>query len=172
MACILKVMVVENTIPLEQYLQTAFPGLDKEFRDGRLVDRPMPDYLHGRVQGVLFGLFFALRRQLLLFPCVETRLLLPGRRSLIPDVTVFQGTEPPRVPDSPPLVAIEVRSADDRLVDIQLKLEEYRDWGVPHVWLVDPRQRSLYVFDRRLQEVQSLEIAELGVRFGPEEIFD
>jgi Uma2 family endonuclease len=37
------------------------------------------------------------------------------------------------VPDTPPLIVVEILSPDDRLTEVREKLEEYRAWGVPHV---------------------------------------
>jgi Uma2 family endonuclease len=76
-----------------------------------------------------------------------------GRPFLIPDVAVFYPHEPGLVPDTPPLIAIEILSPDDRLTKVREKLEEYRAWGVPHVWLVDPHSRRLYSCDEGLREV-------------------
>ncbi len=47
MHAILKVMGVGTAIPIDQYLRTSFPDLDQEYRDGTLVERSPPDYLHG-----------------------------------------------------------------------------------------------------------------------------
>jgi Uma2 family endonuclease len=92
---------------------------------------------------------------------------------LIPDVAVFWPSAPALlVPDSPPLIAIEILSPDDRLTAVREKLQEYRAWGVPHVWLVDPHSRRLYTCDAGLTEVNSFSIPELNVMLGPVEIFD
>jgi hypothetical protein len=45
---------------------------------------------------------------------------------------VFHPREPGLVPDTPPLIAIEILSPDDLLTEVREKLEEYRAWGVPH----------------------------------------
>src|ERR1700679_1038378 len=97
------------------YLRTSFPNPDPEFRDGELVERTLPDYLHGKVQGLIFAFFAMLRRTLDVHPCVETRMRLGSNRYLIPDVAVFYPTEAERVPEAPPLVVIEVLSLDDRM---------------------------------------------------------
>ena len=165
-------MSVQTAIPLDEYLHSSFPGPDREFRDGELVARSMPDYLHGKCQLLLGGFFLARREQLRVYPCSETRIRLPGRRVLIPDVAVFHPVEPSGVPDSPPLVAVEILSPDDPLSEVRAKLEEYRAWGVPHVWLVDPHSRRLYSCEERLHEVESLKIGELGIEVGPPDIFD
>ena len=91
---------------------------------------------------------------------------------LIPDVAVFYQHEPERVPDTPPLVVAEVLSLDDRLTAVREKLEEYKAWGVPHVWLVDPHGKRLYRCEKGLTEVTSLQIPELGIELLPNRIFE
>lgn len=162
----------KTAIPVEEYLHTSFPGLDCEYRDGELVERSLPDYVHGRTQAVLCGFFGAARKELSIFPCVETRMKLREGLYLIPDVAVFWPSAPSNIPDSPPLIAIEVLSNDDHLTAVRDKLQEYRAWGVPHVWLIDPHSRRLYTCDTGLTEVNSFSIPELNITVGPAEIFD
>ena len=89
----------------------------------------------------------------------------------IPDAAVFLGSEPPAVPDTPPLVAIEILSADDRMPEVLDKLREYRAWGVPHIWLVDPESRWMYIYDDGLREVGSLKLPELDFELQPADVF-
>jgi Uma2 family endonuclease len=165
-------MGAKTAISVEQYLHTSFPDLDREYRDGELVERTLPDYLHGKTQALLVAFFAALRKTLPMFVCVETRMKIRTGLYSIPDVAVFYPTEPGRVPETPPLVAIEVLSLDDRLTAVREKLDEYRRWGVPHVWLVDPHSRRLYTCDAGLTEVSSLRIPELDIELRPEDIFE
>jgi Uma2 family endonuclease len=131
-------METNAAISVEEYLRTSFPGIDCEYRDGELVERSLPGYAHGRTQALL-GIFFqALPKQISVYTSVSTRMKMREGLYLIPDVSVFWPSEPIEVPDSPPLIAIEVLWTDDRLTAVREKLEEYRAWGVPHVWLVDP----------------------------------
>lgn len=167
----LNVMGVRTAISIDEYLHTSFPDLDREYRDGELVERSMPDYLHGRAQLRLGAFFLSLSERLPVHPCVETRMLLSAKRTLISDVAVFHPTEPSRVPDAPPLVTIEILSRDDRLSEVREKLQEYRAWGVPHVWLVDPHSRRLYTCEDRLIEVATLMIPELEIEVAPEDVF-
>jgi Uma2 family endonuclease len=164
-------MGVKTAMSVEEYLHTAFPDLDKEYRDGEIIDRSMPDYSHGKTQALLVAFFFALPDRLSLHPCVETRMRIRPSRYLIPDVAVFYPVEPSEVPVTPPLVAIEVLSPDDRMSDVREKLQEYRTWGVPHVWLIDPRLRRFYVSDPGLIEQSTLQIPELGIELTGKDIF-
>jgi Uma2 family endonuclease len=47
-------MGAKTAISVEQYLHTSFPDLDREYRDGELVERTLPDYLHGKTQACLW----------------------------------------------------------------------------------------------------------------------
>jgi Uma2 family endonuclease len=165
-------MGAKTAISAEEYLRTSFPDLDREYRDGELVERTLPDYIHGKTQAVLAALFLALRAKLALFPCVETRMRLRPKLILIPDVAVFYQNEPPNIPETPPLIAIEVLSVDDRMSAVRKKLDEYKNWGVPHVWLVDPHAKRLYTCDAGLVEVASLRVPELEIVLQPDQIFE
>ena len=165
-------MGTKAAFPVADYLRATFPGLDKEYWEGELVERSLPDWLHGRTQLLIGAFFLALGKTLSLWPSVETRVRIREGVFLIPDVAVFQGAKPELVPETPPLVAIEVLSPDDKLAKVRENLEEYRAWGVPHVWLVDPHSKRLYTCDPGLTEVTTLRIPTLGVELTPADIFE
>jgi Uma2 family endonuclease len=165
-------MESKAALSVEEYLHTSFPGLDKEYRDGELVERTLPDYPHGRTQLLLGAYFLELSKARSLFPCSETRMRLRPGIYLIPDIAVFHPVKPPRIPETPPLIAIEILSPDDRWNAVRDKLQEYRDWGVPHVWLVDPNAKRMYTCNGELHEVATLTIPELGIELKPANIFE
>jgi Uma2 family endonuclease len=166
-------MGVKTAASLDEYLRTSFPDLDREYRDGEIVERSLPDYLHSRTQALIAFFFEGLRKRISVFTCPELRLKLREGLILIPDVCVYW-PEPPvsRLPDTPPLVAIEIMSPDDRLTAVRDKLEEYRAWGVKHVWLVDPNSRRMYTCDAGLTEVATLRVAEIDAELTPGDIFE
>jgi Uma2 family endonuclease len=162
-----------TALSVEQYLATSFPDLDKEYWDGQLVERSLPDYLHAKTQTLLIAYFVALQKTRSVFTRPGLRLKIRPNLYLIPDVAVFHPTEPTvRYPDTPPLVAIEILSIDDKLNDVREKLEIYRGWGVPHVWLVDPHSKRMYTCDTGLMEVATLRIPELSIELTPSEVFE
>jgi Uma2 family endonuclease len=166
-------MEARAALSVEEYLRTSFPDLDKEYRDGELLERSVPDNLHSKTQAFLIAFFMALRKKLLVFPRPELRLKLRTGLYLIPDVSLFHPTDPTQaVPDAPPFVAIEILSSDDRQTKVREKLEEYRAWGVPHVWLVDPYSKRMYTCDAGLMEVPTLKIPELGIEVTSADIFE
>jgi Uma2 family endonuclease len=163
-------MAAKTAISEAEYLRTSFENPDREYRDGDLVERSMPTFRHGRTQANLCSTFDPRRSKFPLHPCVETRMRLRPGLYRIPDVAVFFGAESPDVP-TPPLVAIEILSPDDRMADILRKLEEYRVWGVRHIWLVDPQKRQLFAYDGSLNAAQSLRLPELDFDLTPASIF-
>ncbi len=166
-------MGTNTALSVEQYLATSFPDLDKEYWDGELVERSLPDNLHSKTQSLLSAYFVGFPKTRSMFPRSELRLKLRPDLILIPDVCVFHPTEPQdRYPDTPPFIAIEILSLDDKLKDVREKLEIYKTWGVPHVWLVDPHSRRMYTCDAGLTEVPTLRIPELNIELTPADAFD
>jgi Uma2 family endonuclease len=165
-------MGTRAALSVEEYLHTSFPDLDKEYRDGQLVERSLPNSLHGRTQALIGAFFITIGKVLSLWACSETRMKIRQGVYLIPDVAVFHLIKPALVPDTPPLVAIEILSPDDRLTEVRAKFEDYRTWGVPHVWLVDPDSKRLFTYDTDLREVPTLQIPELGVEMTPSDVFE
>jgi Uma2 family endonuclease len=166
-------MESKAALPVEEYLRTSFPDLDKEYRDGELVERSLPDYLHSKTQGLLIALFIALRKAFPVFVCPELRLRVRPGLFRIPDVCMFYPTEPQgRVPATPPLVAVEVLSLEDKMTKVRKKLAEYSAWGITHVWLVDPHSKHMYIWNAGLVEVSTLRIPELRFELTPADIFE
>jgi Uma2 family endonuclease len=166
-------MGTKAAISVEEYLHTSFPDLDKEYREGEIVERGLPDNLHSTTQALLISFFMAYRKTLGVYPRPELRLRLRERLFRIPDVSVFYPNAPTEaVPSTPPFIAIEIRSTDDRMSEVRAKLAEYRDWGVPHVWFVYPHAKKMFQFVDQLSQVSVLKLPELGIEVRAEDIFE
>ena len=165
-------MAAQTQISVEEYLRTSFDGPDREYVDGEIVERNVGDYRHSKAQRRLVTLFDRLADNLPLHPLPELRVKLAPKRYRVIDLAVFSGDEPTEdVPSSPPLIAIEILSPDDRFADVLEKFEDYRKWGVPHCWFVDPRSRKIYVYSAGLSEVPAFRIPEFDVEIPATEIF-
>jgi Uma2 family endonuclease len=86
-----------------------------------------------------------------------------------PDFALFE-RDPDELPESP-LLIVEIASPDDRLRDVEQKLEEYRAWGVAHVWFVEPELKKLYTYDRGLTNVAQLELPRFNLTITPADLF-
>ena len=68
-------------------------------------------------------------------------------RVRVPDVILYAGPMPEgRIATTPPHIAIEIVSPDDRVGDMQEKIDEYLAFGVPYVWIVNPPTRKAWVY--------------------------
>ena len=146
---------------------------EAEFADGKVVERAMPDRLHSKIQMRILMALGILAQSFPLYPYPELRLRLESRVFRVPDVSVFAGQDPKdNVPSSPPLLTIEILSKDDRHHDLMEKLEEYRVWGVPNIWVVDPHSKRLSMYTASgLQNVSSLALADYPFELTPAELF-
>jgi Uma2 family endonuclease len=157
-------MASKTLITAEHYLTARFER-EPEFVHGELVEKSLPNNHHSKTQQRLCVL---LDRVGCCRP--ELRMKLAEDLFRIPDFALFE-SDPEDVPSSPPLLAVEIASPDDRYRDIEQKLGEYRIWGVPHVWFVEPELKKLYTYDRGLVNVAQLELPQFGITITPEQLF-
>jgi Uma2 family endonuclease len=63
----------------------------------------------------------------------------------VPDVCVLRvGSPYEKIITHPPLIAIEIMSPEDTLRRAAAKALEYLEFGVEHVWVIDPQKRVAY----------------------------
>lgn len=133
-------------IALEEYLHTAYDP-DCEYVDGYLEERIVGHPEHGLVQMQL-GIWFFLHPEWNLRAISELRTRTKTTRIRLPDVAVVPNDQAllqyPRT--NPPFIAIEVLSPDDRLSRTIPRLTEFLAMGVRHVWLINPMERSAFIF--------------------------
>jgi Uma2 family endonuclease len=134
-------MATATRITIDQYLKTPFEP-DAEFVNGEVEERNVGEYEHSTVQ---FAIVEWLRRH---DKSWDTRSIQEQRTRLrsgnvrVPDVSVWKRDVPIEpVFSHPQLIAIEVLSPEDRQSRVQGKIEDYRQSGIPHIWIVDPVKR-------------------------------
>jgi Uma2 family endonuclease len=93
----------------------------------------------------LIAFFWSLRKQWNIQAVPEWRVQVAPTRFRIPDVCVILGQEEqaPILP-KPPFICIEVLSSEDRIPRVQQRISDYFAFGVPNVWVIDPRSRKGY----------------------------
>jgi Uma2 family endonuclease len=131
----------QTLVSVEAYLAGSFEGLDREFVDGRIVERGGGELEHSWLQGELILYFGSLRTTANLFALPEQRVQVKASRFRVPDVTVFAGKPRERILRTPPFLCIEIVSPEDRASQLQEKIDDYLSFGVPYVWIIDPRLR-------------------------------
>ena len=131
-------------ISMAEYLDMTYEP-DAEFVDGVVVDHNLGERPHSFVQT---NIAFVLRRDHpKLITAAELRVrTVRGRRVRIPDVCVMLQNPGTDVIEEPPFLCIEVISRRDEKRDLLEKLKEYATFGVPNIWVVDPRKKKAFVF--------------------------
>src|ERR1700733_11347945 len=132
-------------VSVEEYLRTSYADGDREYIDGRIVERNMGTFQHGDWQTEM--VIYLANHYPAIWRVVECRVQVKATRFRVLDITCGRGPKP-QVPiiTEPPFLVIEVLSPDDRTDDIQEKIDDYLSFGVPFVWVVNPRTRRGYVY--------------------------
>ncbi len=119
-------------VPVEEYLHASYEGPDREYLDGEVVERNMGELPHALVQGVLIQKLGAVGTGLQLRVGPEIRIQISPTRFRVADVAVWlAGDIGKRIPTVPPFLVAEIPSAEDGLVRLQPKIQEYLAHGVP-----------------------------------------
>jgi Uma2 family endonuclease len=138
-------MDATTLVSVEEYLRTSFPDADREYVDGRIVERNVGEVDHSDVQSSILH-YLRTRYKKQVWAGVEVRVQVKKNRFRIPDVTVMAGSKPAeRIIRKPPAVAVEVLSPDDRAGDLEEKINDYLAFGIPYVWVINPETRRAYI---------------------------
>lgn len=164
-------MSTRALVPVEEYLRMSFPGPDPEYLDGELVERNLGDDSHSSTQAKL-AIYFGKHLDRLKIR-TELHMRLSPTRIRIADFAVFLEKPAERIPVSPPYIVVEIVSPGDRYTEIHEKLDEYRHWGIRHIWLVDPASQNFSVYDDAgLREVPVLVLPEFELTIQKSDVFE
>jgi len=167
-------MLANSQIGVEQYLALAFPDRpEPDYVHGEVVERSMPTLVHAKIQALLVLLFGGLLPRVRLTLLTEPRAQIEPSLFRVIDFAVYVGALPDgRYATTPPYIAVEIVSPDDNYHNLTQRLEDYRRWGVPHVWLVDPWLKRLNEYtDSGLLQHASLRLPEFDFEITAEELF-
>ena len=128
-----------------------------ELQRGEVIEMPPPPKIHGRVcANIAFELESYVRRRRKGYVTTnDTGVILERDPDTVrgPDVAVYEDTARfadlhPKYGESPPRLAVEVLSPNDRARQVNRKITDYLRSGVDLVWLIDPEDRSVTVYRR------------------------
>ena len=126
-------------VTVEEYLNTSYSP-DCDYVDGTVVDRNSGEREHSRMQFLLAAYLGARERQWGIVGFTELRAQITPTRFRISDLCVTIE------PDPQPFLCIEILSRDDRFGAMQEKIEDYVNFGVKYVWVIDPQTRKAHIF--------------------------
>jgi Uma2 family endonuclease len=141
-------MASATQISATEYLSTSYRP-DCDLVDGQLIERNMGEFDHSKLQGALVIWFGKHQREWNIHVLPEQRVQVKPNRFRIPDVCVVSRDQPIEpVFTHPPLICIEILSKDDSLRSMQARIDDYLNFGVPNIWILDPETRRAYICDR------------------------
>jgi Uma2 family endonuclease len=130
-------------VSIQEYLTTSYRP-DCDYVDGAVVERNLGEYDHSNTQAALCAHLVAHEPP----GCktlISVRVQVAATRIRVPDLCVIN-TGRERIVSKPPLVCIEVLAREDTVESMQERIEDYLAFGVPCVWLINPRTRRAYVY--------------------------
>ena len=135
-------------ISVQEYLTTSYRP-DCDSIDGELRERNSGELEHALLQSAIVAWFWTGRKEWNILPLVEQRVQVSATRFRIPDVSVLRADQP-REPiiTTPPLILIEVLCTDDTLRSMRERVDDYLNFGVQHVWILDPASQRAYICSR------------------------
>lgn len=133
-------------LTIEEYLNTEYRP-DCDFVDDHIEERNMGQHDHGFLQLVAGAWFLSKAKEWNIHPVPEQRMRVSRNRIRIPDICVIRADAPrEQVTITPPLLCIEILSPEDRLSRTIKVLDDFAKMGVPHLWIIDPKQRIGYIY--------------------------
>jgi Uma2 family endonuclease len=157
--------VDEPFVTVEEYLHTVYEP-ECDYVDGRIEDRNVGEYDHGLLQALLAAIFTNNRHSWGVQAVTDVRTQVKQTRFRCPDVLVVRASAPrEQILTRPPLIAIEILSPEDRLNRLQTKLDDYVQFGIENIWIIDPETRRAWTADR--EGLHPVETGELIVPGTP-----
>jgi Uma2 family endonuclease len=161
-------------IPVEEYLRTVYRP-DCDYIDGQIKERNMGELPHGKLQAFFSWFFRNHRGEWRVIGVPEQRVQVSALRYRIPDICLISHDSPEElILRTPPVLCIEILSREDRMSEIQERIEDYLAMGVPCVWVVDPWRRKAYAAtgDGILHpEPETLRVPQTAIAVPVREIF-
>ena len=132
-------------VPVEEYLATSYRP-DREYIDGQILERNAREWDHSKLQMILSAYLYNRRQEIGIHVVPEQRVQVKPTRFRVPDVCVVSGKEPSeQILTASPFLCVEILSKDDRMSEMQERIDDYLSFGVRYVWLVDPRTKPAHI---------------------------
>jgi Uma2 family endonuclease len=165
-------MATGTLISLDEYLSTMYHP-DCEYVDGELIEHNMGETDHSALQVIIASLLYNQRRESGIHVYTELRVQVSPTRFRIPDVLVTTHKVRGRILREPPFLCIEILSPEDRVSRMEKKIDDYLAFGVKYVWLIDPEDKSAWVYtaQHKREPVRVLTTAEPNISLPLDELF-
>jgi Uma2 family endonuclease len=140
-------MGVGALISVEEYLKTAYHP-DCEYVDGTVEERNLGEFDHAWLAGKLVVYFMTRFPETGIAAIAEWRFQVKPTRFRVPDVVLTRGKPAEQILTQPPLLCIEILSPEDTVSRVNTRVQDYLEFGVPAVWVIDPREKTIWIYRR------------------------
>jgi Uma2 family endonuclease len=142
-----------KTLTLQEFLQLPETKPASEYINGQIIQRPMPQGKHSKLQGELVPAINASVKPKKIARAFPELRCTFGGRSIVPDVAVFTNARIPRDENGDianlfteaPDWTIEILSPDQSSTKVINKILHCLDHGTHMSWLIDPAERLILV---------------------------
>ena len=148
------VQLPTKTFTLEEFLKLPETKPASEYIDGQIIQKPMPQGKHSKLQGKLVtAINEVVQSQKIALAFPELRCTFSGR-SMVPDVAVFAWERIPtdergdvgNVFQAAPDWTIEILSPDQSQTKVTSNILHCLEHGRRLGWLIDPDERAVLVY--------------------------
>ena len=151
-------------LTLAEFLELPETKPASEYIDGQIIQKPMPQGKHSRLQGKLVTAIDAVVEQQQIACAFPELRCTFGQRSTVPDITVFRCDRIPvdengEIANVFPLApdwTIEILSPDQSHTKVTKNILHCLKYGTQIGWLIDPAEKTVFVY-RSKQEVKVLD---------------
>jgi Uma2 family endonuclease len=141
-------MGTATLISVEEYLASTYRP-DRELVAGVLLERNLGEWDHSLLQTSLSHWLYGNRVRFRIQVLVELRVQLRTDRFRVPDICVVADESPKeQILTHPPLICIEILSKSDTMQEMQDRIDDYLGFGVPEVWVLNPRNAKAWIYTR------------------------
>jgi Uma2 family endonuclease len=167
------VQVGSNRLTIAEFLDLPEVKPAAEYIDGQIIQKPMPQGKHSRIQGAFVpAINTVVQPRKIAYAFPELRCTYPagsrnsvyGGRSTVPDVAVFVWSRIPQDDDGEianvfsvaPDWTIEILSPDQSHTKVTKNILHCLKHGAQVGWLIDPEEKTVFVY-RPKQEIEVFE---------------
>jgi Uma2 family endonuclease len=140
-------MGVGTLISVEEYLKTVYRP-DCDYVDGVVEERNLGEFDHANVAGNVLVYFRTRFPESGILATAEWRFQVKPARFRVPDLILTRGKPTEQILTTAPLLCIEVLSPEDTISKINRRVQDYLDFGVPAVWVIDPSGKKVWIYRR------------------------
>lgn len=155
------VQAPSHKLTLEEFLKLPETKPASEYIDGQIIQKPMPQGKHSRIQGELVpAINVVVKPKKIACSFPELRCTF-GDRSIVPDIAMFVWNRIPRdengeianVFSLAPDWTIEILSPDQSHTKVTKNILHCLKHGTQMGWLIDPEEKTVFVY-RPQKEVE------------------